>query len=628
MGDLSKLIDLSLLQLFGEGTIVPINRTISLLSLGVDALADAMVASESGANGLRYYNGNLQYATISYSVVTPTGTENPAEEGWYIYQDGEYVPTTDTECVSGTTYYAQNITWTTIETGGGSGGSIIHVSTDDDNLFNGNILITDGESSYTGTLSASGEALITGVTFTGTITVTVTQGLYSASDIIAVPYYGFYDVTVATGTVNTINITTTEPTLYGKTITATYGSSTKSTVFSATGTAMLRIVNYTGAVNFTSSDGTDTATGSVTIESGTTEYSLSLAFYTIYGAEWDGTSTTAWTRTDDAAGFTDPVPYYAGMSATPSSPFDSIEPWASMTKESRTGGTMVKIPKFYYKITQNGNGMKVQISTTKLSGYRTSPAHMDRGDGKGERDFVYIGRYHCGSSNYTSTTGQTPKNNITRSEARSGIHALGSNIWQSDFATRFTIWLLYIVEFADWNSQAKIGGGCSATTATSSAVFAMGYTDSMPYHTGTVSNSIGATVYGGEQYRNIEGLWDNCYDWMDGCYYDSNGMNIILNPNSFSDTSGGVNIGTPSSGYPSKFQVKDVSNTFLTFIPTEASGSDSTFSCDGWDFDALYPCLCAGGYYSQGQGRGLFCVYCSAATVKSANLGCRLLELP
>ena len=63
----------------------------------------------------------------------------------------------------------------------------------------------------------------------------------------------------------------------------------------------------------------------------------------------------------------------------------------------------------------------------------------------------------------------------------------------------------------------------------------MGYTDNMTYHTGTTQSS--RTSYGlGEQYRHIEGLWDNVYDWLDGCYYDANGLNIILNPSSFSDS--------------------------------------------------------------------------------------------
>lgn len=340
----------------------------------------------------------------------------------------------------------------------------------------------------------------------------------------------------------------------------------------------------------------------------------------IYGASWDGSSTTKWTRTDEAAGFTDPVPYVQGAKSY-GSPFDDLQPWAGMVKSERTGGTMVAIPKFWYKLTQNGNGLKIQIADQATAGFSVSPAHMNRGDGHGERDVVYIGRYHC-ASDYKSKTGVTPKNNITRSAARSGIHALGANFWQMDFAMRFTIWLLYIVEFADWNSQAKIGYGCG----NSSGVQNMGASDSMPYHTGTMQTS--RTTYGvGVQYRNIEGLWDNVYDWMDGCYYNGNGLNLILNPNNFSDSSGGTSVGTPSNGWPSAFNVATAGG-FPMFYPTAASGSDSTYSCDDWSFYSSYPCLFVGGGYDQYTNYGLFFVYCDTASSSNANIGCRLQELP
>ena len=345
----------------------------------------------------------------------------------------------------------------------------------------------------------------------------------------------------------------------------------------------------------------------------------------VYGAEWAGTSDPSWTRTDESANFSDPNPYYSGMSTTPSSPFDGLMPWAGMRRVSDTNaGELVEIPKFWYKCTCDGAKVKLQIADNYKLGFYTSPAHADRGDGIGERDYVYVGRYHCHTSDYKSKTGGKPKASITRSTARSSIHNLGSNIWQMDFATRFTIWLLYIVEFADWNSQAKIGYGCGNNSSAEN----MGYTDSMTYHTGTTKSN--RTTYGvGTQYRHIEGLWDNVCDWLDGCYYNGNGLNIIKNPSNFSDSTGGTAVGTPSFGYPSKFTAKDVAGTFPMFIPSEANGSDSTYSCDFWDFNSWWsPCLCAGGNYYQGQYLGLFYLHCVSSSNADATIGCRLMVLP
>ena len=346
---------------------------------------------------------------------------------------------------------------------------------------------------------------------------------------------------------------------------------------------------------------------------------VTCAFVSIYGVSWDGTATTTLSRTDKAADFTDPVP--AVNNGNGSSPFDGLYPWNGMVKENRTGGVMVKIPKFWYKLTQNGNGVKIQIADGPMEGFSVSPAHMNRGDGKGERDYVYVGRYHC-ASDYKSKTGVRPGRSVTRSGARESIHNLGTNIWQCDFAMRFTIWLLYIVEFADWDSQTKIGYGCGNDSLEN-----MGYTDSMQYHTGTTKSS--RTTYGvSTQYRWIEGLWDNVIDWCDGCYYDSNGLNIILNPSSFSDHSGGTLAGSLTGGYPSALSVKSVNGLFPVFVPSAASGSDTTYVPDYWSFNASASCLIVGGDYFQYQSRGMFYVSCFEDQYAGGNAGCRLQELP
>lgn len=347
----------------------------------------------------------------------------------------------------------------------------------------------------------------------------------------------------------------------------------------------------------------------------------------VYGVEWDGTSTTAWTRTDESTNFTDPNPYYKNMSTTPSSPFDDLLPWSGMIIEERTGGTMVKIPKFWYALTQNGSGLKIQIADGPQEGFDVSPAHMDRGDGNGERDAVYIGRYKCAASNYPdgykSVKSRTPMKSVTRTDARNAIHSLGSNIWQYDFATMFTIWLLYLVEFADWNSQKVIGYGCGNGSSAGST----GSTATMPYHTGTMQTA--RTTYGaGTQYRNIEGLWDNLFEFIDGCRYSSVGLCIILNPNSFSDSSGGFLVGNPSSGFPSAFSVKNTAGTFKLFIPTTSNGSNTTYSCDNWNSSTEYPAIRAGGNFNKVLNSGLFCIASSSSDTAATDGGCRIIELP
>ena len=347
----------------------------------------------------------------------------------------------------------------------------------------------------------------------------------------------------------------------------------------------------------------------------------------IYGVYWDGTSGPAMTRTDDAENFVDPVPYVSGASAY-SSPFDNLQPWAGMTVvDDAEAGKLVRIPKFWYKWTRSGDSMKLQIADKATEGFLVSPAHADRGDGSGERDVVYVGRYHCSSSNYKSATGVSPKANITRATARSSIAALGTTIWQWDYAMLWTIRMLYLVEFANWNSQTKIGYGCSD----SGSVQNSGLTDSMPYHTGTTKTS--RTTYGHTQYRYIEDLWGNVLDWCDGIYFSGSTIYCIKNPASFSDTSGGTNVGTRAtdSNCIKKWTAPSVSGFEYALYPSEVVSDSNygTYACDYCYYHSSGVVLLVGGYYSQDQYCGLFCTDgSSTASDADSSIGCRLQKLP
>ena len=496
------------------------------------------------------------------------------------------------------------------------GGSLLTI-TFDEALEGLPYTLSGGEESYAGTvpesLTAVHSLLAVDTDYTLTVTNAAAEKTYTRT-VHTDDWYTALEVAIAPFAAT---ITVTCPA--GSSVTCANGDTTL-TQTAASGTAVFTVGNA-GTWTVTATLDGESASGEVVISADGESKSITLQYVHIYGVLWDGTSTTALSRTDDAAGFSDPVPAVSGGSG--SSPFDDLQPWSGMVRSTDPqAGELVAIPKYWYKWTKSGSTIKLQIADKAVEGFYVSPAHCDRGDGHGERDVVYVGRYHCHTSNWKSQTGGKPKADITRSSARSSIHNLGSTIWQWDWAMDWTIKMLYLVEYADWNSQTKIGYGCGNNSSTEN----MGQTDGMTYHTGTKQSS--RTTYGvGVQYRHIEGLWDNVYDWVDGCYYNGNGLNIILNPNNFSDSSGGTSIGTPSNGYPSALDIKTgLSNQWP--LPTAASGSDSTYVPDYWNFSASSPCLFVGGDYGQGLGLGLFCVSYGTAASAGASIGCRLMKLP
>lgn len=347
----------------------------------------------------------------------------------------------------------------------------------------------------------------------------------------------------------------------------------------------------------------------------------------IFGASWDGSSSTVLTRTDDAVGFANPDPYVADGNHPGSSPFDNIMPWAGIRRVTLDGNELVEIPKFWYKITKTGSAMTFQIANYAAEGFHVSPAHMDRGDGVGERDYVYVGRYHC-ASDYKSTSGSSPKVSITRSTARTSIHNLGSDYWQFDFAMFWTIRLLYLVEFADWDSQKVIGYGCG----NGSSVVTMGYTDSMPYHTGTMASS--RTTYAAStQYRYIEGIWDNVYDWCDGIRFSSSTIYTYLNPSTYSDSSGGTNVGTRSttSNCISAFGVPSATDYEWALYPSSvvSDSSYSTYVADHCGYNSSGVVLFVGGRYGQSRDCGMFSMRGNgSSSYSNGGVGARLQKLP
>lgn len=471
---------------------------------------------------------------------------------------------------------------------------------------------------YTATADSSGSATVR-IKQSGTYTVQASKGSATSDTAEVEITENGETYTVAT---HFFTLTLTAP--VGSTLTATCGDSTMTATVTGDGeTGAVKLYPPTlGTWTVTATLGDETTTETVAATA-YKDYALELAYVRIYGVVWDKTSKTTLSRTDDAALFADPTPALSGKGGN--SPFDNCLPWSGMVKETRTGGVMVKIPKFWFKWTAEGGKLKLQIADRKVAGFSVSPAHADRGDGKGERDYVYIGRYKC-ASDYKSKTGASPKTNATRATFRSGIHALGSTIWQQDFAMFWTTRMLYLVEFADWDGQKVIGFNCGNNSGTQS----MGTTDSMTYHTGTIQSS--RSTYGvGVQYRWIEDPWGNALEWCDGIYFSGSGVYCIKNPASFSDSSGGTKVGTrpTSDGYISDWSVPTTSGFEYALYPSAVNGSETTYIADYCSYSSSGVVLYVGGGYNQIRDRGPFyLVGYFAAANSGSNIGSRLQELP
>ena len=390
------------------------------------------------------------------------------------------------------------------------------------------------------------------------------------------------------------------------------------------------------------SDGTWTATATLSgktasdgvVVSGYDYYSISLDFVHIYGVEWDGSSSPALSRTDDSALFVDPDPYVADGNHPGSSPFDNLMPWSGIVKETLGTDVFVKIPKFWFKITTDGTRRKIQIADKEVDGFSVSPAHQDRGDGKGERDYIYVSRYHV-STGYKSISGVYPLGKITRSGARTGCSGRGTGYCQFDMMTLITIWYLYLVEFAHWDSQEKIGYGGSSGGITKR----LGASDTMPYHTGTMKSSRAAYDVG-TQYRWIEDLWGNVLDWVDGIYFSSAYIYAIKNPANFSDSSGGKYVGTrpTTSTTNNTNEIKAWKDStvsgykwfvYPSAVEANAPNNYTTYCCDQVLYDSSGVTLKFGSTKTGYRTYGLFSLYGnSSSSYSSSDVGARLMYLP
>lgn len=367
----------------------------------------------------------------------------------------------------------------------------------------------------------------------------------------------------------------------------------------------------------------------------------------VFGVSWDSsnqsTALTRLTKANDPNKLvtvditTEPVP--AVGTGSGSSPFDSYMPWMGMeecTLNNATGKVsskkgdpgfkrtsidrpvMVKIPEFYYKIERVGSIFRYYVADGPVDGLSLHPGSGDN----------YLARYEAGEASsgtlgfiLASYSGAAPSVSKTRSTFRDYARNMASGFQLRDIAAWCAVGLLYLVEFADWDSQKKMGQGI-VNDADSHKT---GETDSMVYHTGRAAGTDGKTAV---QYRGIENPWGNVLEFVDGINFKNYAPYICTDPTKYADdittnyTITGVSLG--GNGWTKGLGLS--TNFPWAYLPNEVGGSGSTFIPDyvthlsqGWQV------LVVGGYYSDGSYAGLFRFGSNYTSLESnSTIGARL----
>lgn len=343
----------------------------------------------------------------------------------------------------------------------------------------------------------------------------------------------------------------------------------------------------------------------------------------VYGIKRDVTlSSPVWTRTNSASGLS--ATASVGTTAG-SSDFDSCYPWSDIARETlSTNDVMVRIPKFYYRRYLEGNIEYIQIADGPKVGFSVHPAFNHAGV---ESNYIYVGAYKT-SSNKLSKSGASPQVNQTRKTMRTNAKSKGAGWGIIDISTVSAIQMLYLVEFANNDSQSVIGKGY--TNSSNSAAINTGKCNSVPNLTGRPSGTDGATDV---VYRGIEGFWGNVYEWVDGINCNGSSYYVCNNPSQYADDTASnyelLSFTAPSTNYISKMGVDD--NNSGIMMPSAASGSSSTYYCDYHYSDSSgswYVCF-RGGDWGDGLNAGLFCSGCSySSSIAHSGIGSRLLYIP
>ena len=317
---------------------------------------------------------------------------------------------------------------------------------------------------------------------------------------------------------------------------------------------------------------------------GTTKAVFSVA----YGVEWNS-ATDTYLRTGAASGVANSTSYAGAIQTqmrrcvlnADGTVKYYLHPTDSTKKADGTaaiingtdGNVMVEIPKFWYKYEHVSGVHKWSISDgNRGPDYEVHPAFIRGGV---EKDYRYYPAYEGFnlSGKLISGSGRIPTVSQTRAQFRILAAANGAGWSQIDWNLLVAVQLLYLTEYADFNSQAMIGRGNDAGsdyTMTTGGSDSIGNASSLSTNNDTWMS-----------YRGIENWYASMFKFIDGVNVQERKYFINSNPATFADdvfTGDYVDSGITSvatNGY-----VSNLVPSKKGFVASAVAGSDSTYIPD------------------------------------------------
>ena len=310
--------------------------------------------------------------------------------------------------------------------------------------------------------------------------------------------------------------------------------------------------------------------------------------FTVIGAKWDQSSNSpALTRIN-----------IAGETITMArANFDSLSPWMNIRRcnlsdagavnayyggsgysdTGSNGQVMVEIPKFYYKSSKVGTVISWWISNQPLTGFTVHPAFVVDSVTK---EKIYMSAYEgyvATGSKLASISGVAPAASADLPTFRGYAHNRGTGWEVNDFNTVCAIQLLYLIEYANFDSQTQIGRGVVDVTAAVNT----GATASLGNASGKASGTDGQVSI---SYRGVENFWGNVWKWVDGINIKADRNPWIANHDFASDVFAHPYVDTgltngATDGYA--INIGFGSGLDYGFLASNVTGgSSSTYLCD------------------------------------------------